>query len=127
MILLIHILSWALILPGCVFLIAGGYGLLRMPDLYTRLHAASMTDTGASILIVLGMCLQALFVYQSFSAFVKLLLLLFFALFTTPTASHALAKAALMGGLIPTDRLGRPLFTSSDEVERLADPVRAHE
>lgn len=125
MLLIVHLLSWLLIIPGCVFLLTGAFGLVRMPDLYTRLHAASMTDTGATILIVLGMCLQALFVYQSFIVFVKLLLLLFFALFTTPTASHALAKSALMGGLIPTDHDGKPLFKSTEDVEKLADPVRA--
>lgn len=124
MIWVVHIVSWALIIPGCVFLLAGGYGLIRMPDLYTRLHAASMTDTGATILIVFGLCLQALFVFDSVIAFVKLLLILFFALFTTPTASHALAKSALMGGLIPTDKQGEPLFSSTEDVEDLADPVR---
>lgn len=127
MIWLVHIVSLALIIPGCVFLLAGGYGLIKMPDLYTRLHAASMTDTGATILLTLGMCLEAIFVFNSFSAFVKLLLILGFALFTTPTASHALAKTALMGGLIPSDKDGKPMFDSIEDVERLADPVGAHD
>lgn len=117
-----HIISWMLIIPGCVFLVAGAYGLVRMPDLYTRLHAASMTDTGASILLVLGMSIQAIFIFDSWSALVKLLLILVFTLVTAPTASHALAKTALMGGLIPTDHDGDPLFDSIEDVERLADP-----
>ncbi len=117
-----HIISWLLIIPGCVFLVAGAYGLVRMPDLYTRLHAASMTDTGATILLVTGMSIQAVFIFGSWAAFIKLMLILVFTLFTTPTASHALAKTALMGGLIPTDHDGDPLFDSMEDVERLSDP-----
>jgi len=117
------LVSWCLILPGCVFLLAGGAGLLRMPDLYTRLHAASMTDTGATILLVSGMGVQAIFIYGNWVAFAKLMLILAFALFTTPTASHALAKSALMGGLIPADHDGDPMFDSMEEVEKLADVI----
>ncbi len=127
MIWLVHIISLAFIIPGCVFLLAGGYGLIRMPDLYTRLHAASMTDTGATILLIIGMSIEAIFVFNSFSAFVKLILIMLFALFTTPTASHALAKTALMGGLIPTNREGDPMFDSIEDVERLADRVGDHD
>jgi len=127
MTLLMHLISWMFIIPGCVFLLAGGYGLIRMPDLYTRLHCASMTDTGATILLVMGMSIQAVFIYGSFPAFGKLLLILVFALFTTPTASHALAKTALMGGLIPTDHDGNAMFDSIEDVERLADPVGARD
>ena len=72
----------------------------------------------------MGMGLQAIFIFDSWIAAVKLVLILIFALFTTPTASHALAKTALMGGLIPSDEHGRPMFSSMDEVEKLADPER---
>ena len=92
-----------------------------MPDLYTRLHAASMTDTGATMLLVTGLSIQAVFIFGSWQAFVKLLLIMVFTLVTTPTASHALAKSALMGGLIPTDHDGKPMFDSIEDVERLAD------
>ena len=126
MVWLVHIISLAFIIPGCIFLLAGGYGLIRLPDLYTRLHAASMTDTGATILLIIGMSIEAIFVFNSFSAFVKLMLILAFALFTTPTASHALAKTALMGGLIPSDRDGKPMFDSIEDVERLADLSLIH-
>ena len=119
------LISWMLILPGCVFLLAGGAGLIRMPDLYTRLHAASMTDTGATILLVFGMGVQAIFIYGNWVAFAKLMLILACALFTPPTASHALARSALMGGLIPTDHDGDPMFDSMEDVEQLADPERS--
>ena len=122
MLILVDLISWVLILAGSFFLIAGGWGLWRLPDLYTRLHAASMTDTGATILLIAGMSLQAVFQLQNVMALIKLLLILAIALFTSPTASHALAKSALMGGLIPTDRRGKPLFKSIEDVTRLADP-----
>jgi len=92
---LIHLISWVLILVGCVFIVAGAIGLIRMPDLYTRLHAASVTDTGGAIFIVLGLLLQALFIFDNPMAAIKVVLVLFFTLFTAPTASHALAKTAL--------------------------------
>lgn len=116
-----HLLSWLVIIPGCVFLVAGAFGLVKMPDLYTRLHAASMTDTGATMLLVTGLSIQAIFIFGSWTALVKLLLIMLFTLVTTPTASHALAKSALMGGLIPTDHDGNPMFDSIEDVERLAD------
>ena len=49
---LADILSWLLILGGCFFCLTGGIGLLRLPDYYTRCHAAGMTDTlGANLLL----------------------------------------------------------------------------
>jgi len=119
--LVVNLLSWLLILLGSVFLLAGGLGLLRLPDLYTRLHAGSVTDTGATILISAGLFLQAVFIFGNTMAAIKLFLVLFFTLFTTPTASHALAKTALLGGLIPTDKKGQPLLASASEARQLAD------
>ena len=48
--LVVDIVSWGLILAGCFFTVVGSIGLVRMPDVYTRMHAASVTDTlGAGI------------------------------------------------------------------------------
>jgi multicomponent Na+:H+ antiporter subunit G len=91
------LLSWLLLIGGCVFALAGGVGVLRFPDLYTRLHAAGMTDTMAAALILLGLLVQAGWSLIS----VKLLLVLAFLLFTSPVASHALARAAMAGGVRP--------------------------
>ena len=82
---------------GSASLLLGVIGVWRMPDLFTRLHAASVVDTMAVILILLGLALQA----PSAGVLVKLLLILFFILFTTPVAAHALAKSALHGGERP--------------------------
>jgi len=104
------IASWILLLAGSGFALTGGLGLLRLPDFYTRLHAASLVDTGAIGLIFLGLVLQA----DSWLVAVKLLLILAFLFFTSPTATHALAKAAFGDGLKPWTRPddGRPPSSS---------------
>lgn len=78
---------------GCFFLLSGAVGLLRFPDFYSRMHAAGMTDTLASFLILGGLMLMAGWSLALF----KLGLILLFIFFTGPTASHALAKAAQHG------------------------------
>jgi len=95
--LLIDLASWVLLLGGAFFLLVGAVGLVRLPDLFTRMHAAGVTDTGGAGLILLGLMLQAGLSLVT----VKLAFILLFLLFTTPTASHALARAALHAGLRP--------------------------
>jgi multicomponent Na+:H+ antiporter subunit G len=87
-------LSWALLLGGCFCVLVSAIGLLRMPDLFTRMHAAGIGDTLGATLIIAGLLLQA----GPSLVFIKLVLILFFLLFTGPTACHALAKAAIAGG-----------------------------
>ena len=77
--------------------ITGAIGLVRFPDLYTRMHAVGVTDTGGAGLMLVGLMLQAGLTLVT----VKLVLILWFLLFTGPVASHALAKAALHGKLEP--------------------------
>ena len=55
----IDILSWVMLTAGGLFVFIGGLGALRMPNLYTRMHAASLTDTMAAVLIIGGIMLQA--------------------------------------------------------------------
>jgi multicomponent Na+:H+ antiporter subunit G len=95
--LVIDVLSWALILTGGAFGIIGGIGLLRLPDFFSRIHAASVTDSMCAPCIIAGLMLQAGLTLVS----VKLLFLVVFLFLTSPTASHALAKAAVHGGLKP--------------------------
>lgn len=97
MALAIDMLSWALILAGGVFGVIGGIGLLRFPDFFSRIHAAGVTDTMCAPLIIGGLMLQSGFSLTT----VKLLFLVVFLFLTSPTASHALAKAALHGGEKP--------------------------
>ncbi len=89
--------SWFLLLGGSFFLLAGGLGILRMPDVYTRSHAAGITDTLAAIMILGGLAFQSGFTLVT----VKILLVLLFLLFTSPTASHALNHTAWERGLKP--------------------------
>lgn len=79
------------------FCLVGGIGLLRMPDFYTRMHAASVTETLGAGLILLGLLIQAGFTLVG----AKLLMIGLLIFFTSPAASHALAKAALSRGLAP--------------------------
>ena len=97
MALLADLLSWALLVAGGLFSVVGGIGMIRLPDLFTRMHAASIIDTLGIGLMTLGLLLQA----DSWIVAIKLLLILLFILFTTPTSTHALAKAALHGGVKP--------------------------
>ena len=82
---------------GCVVSLTGSYGLLRMPDFYTRLHAASVTETLGAGLILLGLMLQAGFTLVS----VKLAIIGMLILFTSPAATNALAKAGMARGIEP--------------------------
>lgn len=94
---LLDISSWALLIFGSLVLVTGAVGMIRLPDFYTRLHAASVIDTLGCMLIVFGLVLQAGFTIVA----VKLVLIVVFVLFTSPAAAHALAKAALHGELRP--------------------------
>ncbi len=90
-------LSCLSIAAGLFFVLAGTLGVLRLPDFYTRLHAAGMTDTLGAELILLGLIIQSGFTQMS----LKLLLVAFFLLLTSPTATHAVAHAAYKAGLKP--------------------------
>jgi multicomponent Na+:H+ antiporter subunit G len=98
---IIDIVSWILLLAGGALGIVGGIGIHSFHDFYSRLHAAGITDTLCALLILSGLGLQA---GWSIAAF-KLALIFVFLFFTCPTASHALANAALHSGLQP--RLNR--------------------
>lgn len=93
----VDIFSWMLLVAGGAFCVVGTFGLVRMPDFYTRMHAASVTDTLGMGLILLGLMLQAGFSL----VMVKLLMIGLLILFTSPAATHALAKAAFAQGLQP--------------------------
>ena len=93
----IDIASWVSLALGGFFCLVGGIGLIRMPDFYTRMHAASVTETLGAALILLGLMLQAGFTLIT----VKLAMIGLLIVFASPTASHALARAALLRGVKP--------------------------
>lgn len=91
----LDVASGALLAAGGFFCIVGAVGLLRMPDFFTRTHAASLVETLGAGLILAGLALQAGFTL----ALLKLVILGLMILFASPTATHALAKAARERGV----------------------------
>jgi multicomponent Na+:H+ antiporter subunit G len=96
-----NILTVISLAGGLFFVLAGAVGVIRLPDFYTRLHAAGMTDTLGAELILFGLILQA----DGWQVIAKLLLVAFFLFVTSPTATHAVAHAAYKAGEKPL--LGR--------------------
>lgn len=94
---LIDIASWVLLMGGGLFCIIGGIGLHRFPDFFCRLHGAGITDTLGAGLILSGLMLQAGLSLIT----AKLLFILVLLWLTSPTSTHAIAKAAREAGLEP--------------------------
>ena len=95
--LLIDLTSWLLIIVGSAFLLVGAIGIIRLPDIFSRMHGAGIIDTMGTAMLFSGMFLQAGFTVVS----IKLFMILLFLMFTSPTTTHALARAALDAGLKP--------------------------
>jgi len=90
-------LSWVLLIAGGAFCVIGALGLVRMPDFFTRMHAASVVDTLGAGLMLVGLILQAGFTLAT----VKLVAIGLLILLTSPAATHALAQAAMARGVKP--------------------------
>jgi multicomponent Na+:H+ antiporter subunit G len=88
---LLSLSSDLFLLIGSFLFISGGVGILRFPDFYTRMHAVGVTDTLATAMILIGLILYT----PEFLVEVKLFIILVMTLFIGPSASHALANAAL--------------------------------
>lgn len=112
-------LSWICIIVGVIFCLIGGYGLIKLKDVFARLHAASLIDTFGVGFVLLGLMFQAGLTLVT----AKLALILIFIFFTSPTATHALARAAINHDVFPeveTDEereLVRASKTQMDEVK----------
>lgn len=89
--------SWLCFLAGGAFLLIGATGLIRLPDFWSRLHAAGIIDTMGAELILVGMMFQAGLTQVT----VKLVLIGLFLFVTSPTSTHALANAVWVAGLMP--------------------------
>lgn len=95
-----HIIAGAMMFTGAVFMLIGSLGVLRLPDFYARIHAAGITDTLATILLLGGMMVSSGFTQTT----AKLALVGVFLFLTSSTATHAVANAAHKAGIKP--RLG---------------------
>jgi len=89
--------SAVFLLIGSFLCVSGGVGLLRFPDFYTRMHAVGVTETLATVMILIGLMLQN----PEGLVLLKLIIILIMTLFISPTASHALASAAVHNNLLP--------------------------
>ncbi len=99
---IIEAASWVLIVSGAFFVLVGAIGTIRFPDFWSRLHAASVSDSAGMILLFLGMGLQAGLSLIT----VKLVIIGAFLFITGPTSTHATANAAFVSGLRPAEGEG---------------------
>jgi multicomponent Na+:H+ antiporter subunit G len=93
----IDLLSAVLLLGGAAFFFAGTVGMLRFPDVYSRLHALTKGDNVGLGLTVLGLAVRA----DSFAVVGKLVLVWMLVLLAGATASHLIARSSLRRGIKP--------------------------
>jgi len=118
MALLADIASWACLIAGSLFAVIGAVGIIRLPDVFTRMHGAGIVDTLGMGLILAGLMIQEGFTMVT----VKLVLIVVFIFFASPTTTHALARAALNGGVEPLlDKKNAP---SAETSERTGGPSK---
>ena len=103
----LDILSWIFLVSGSVFALIGAVGIIRLPDVFSRMHGAGIIDTAGAGFILIGLAFQAGLTLVT----VKLLLIVVFLMFTSPTSTHALARAALNSGV-------KPRVDSSEETDQ---------
>jgi multicomponent Na+:H+ antiporter subunit G len=111
-------LSAIFMIGGVFFVIAGAVGVLRLPDFYTRMHAAGMTDTLGAEMILLGLMVQAGFSQTS----LKLALIAFLLFLTSPTATHAVVGAAHHAKLKP--KLGKYSAPVPGEIQKVTSKTK---
>jgi len=92
---LLDIVSWVALVVGALSCIVSAVGVLRMPDMFTRAHAAGITDTAGAGFILVGLMLQA----GPGLVSLKLFTILLFLFISSPTTTHALVKAAYSRGV----------------------------
>ncbi len=120
---IMDIVSWIAILAGSAFMLIGAIGTLRFPDFWARVHAVSVTDSAGMLLLTLGMCIQGGFTLVT----AKLVIIGVFLFITGPTATHAVANAALVSGFLPkgADKFCSEKKKLSPEVKKTKAKKRA--
>ncbi len=93
----LYLISWVSISIGIFFVLVGGIGLIRLPDLFSRMHAAGLVDTVGAGFLLVGFLIQS----NDWIVSIKLSMIFAFLIFTSPVATHALAHAALLDGITP--------------------------
>ena len=98
-----EIMTILLLVGGLLFFTGGSIGIIRLPDFYTRLHPAGKLDTAGHVLAMSAMALYMLheLSVSSLLTAVKIILIVVFVFFTSPTATHAIIDAGVRAGLRP--------------------------
>jgi len=93
------VLAIALIVFGLFFLVVGSIGMLRLPDVFARSHALSLTDSLGAVLVLAGLA-----VYQGLSMnFLKIMVVLGLVYMLNPVIAHATIRAAYRAGVRPSE------------------------
>jgi multicomponent Na+:H+ antiporter subunit G len=106
-----EIMTILLLVGGLLFFTGGSIGIIRLPDFYTRLHPAGKLDTAGHVLSMTAMAVYTLqnFSGQALLTAIKIILIVVFVFFTSPTATHAIIDAGVRAGLRPwTKEKNRP-------------------
>jgi multicomponent Na+:H+ antiporter subunit G len=93
----VDILTLALLFVGVFFFFVGTVGLLRLPDVFTRMQATTKCDTLGAVSILAGLALYS----GDFFTGSKMLIIIVFTVVANPTATHAIAKATYLSGERP--------------------------
>lgn len=96
-------LTWVFLVLGSLLMVIGGIGVLRFPDVYSRMHGAGLTDTVGAGLILTGLMFES----GLTAATIRLLFILGFLWYTGPISSYALAQATLQSGIQPVLKSGK--------------------
>jgi multicomponent Na+:H+ antiporter subunit G len=113
---LVLVLSGLSIAIGVTALLIGSLGLIKLPDVYCRIHAVGMIDTAGASFIILGIIIHQGFSLVSF----KLALIGVFLFFTSPIATHAVAQVAHKMGVKPVGHnLVKAAPTSKSNAKKL--------
>ena len=88
-------IGYACLALGSLGVVLGALGLVRLGDVYQRMHGAGIVDTGGAGLILLGLLLLS----PDWTVTVRLVLIGFILVMTGPTATHAIARAARVSGV----------------------------
>lgn len=96
-------IAYFFLIIGSLFLLVGAIGLIRMPDVFTRMHAVSVMESTGATLIIFGLIL-----YSGFSAIsIKLIIILLAIIYISSVATHALARACIHDDIKPLKVVGR--------------------
>jgi len=97
---MMEILSVMFILTGLFFLVVAAIGVIRLPDVFTRSHAVSLTDSLGAFFLLIGLA-----IHEGLSMNVlKILAVLALLYFQNPVIAHATLLAAVRAGLKPWER-----------------------